>query len=244
MLRNRDESRLRMPGPIRILRPASGKPCARIGKSKTSRFDVIKEMENGIGVPQSAGNLAHVRVQRSSIHRPTVALRRHRWKHHVEIVHKVGKMNTARARIARLQNGIRSNVLLPTTPSPPRTDRGEVNYRILLIQRGWMCYLHRMDPMQSPLSVQNRASSDSRRKDPRSVGLLMSAMADSRLSLVLRSGPSLLHNQPQIDSQIGPRSPVIDEVSRMNRLPDGAWRDSTSDWRVKRRWLVLQEAGK
>ena len=47
--------------------------------------------------------------------------------------------------------------------------------------------------------------------------------------------------QPQIEGQIGPRSPVIHNVSRENRLAEGAWHDSTSDWRVKRRWLVLQE---
>jgi hypothetical protein len=72
----------------------------------------LKGMENGIGVPQSAGNLARVRVQSNSIHGPYVALRRHRWEHHVEIVYKVGKMNTPRSRVAHLQHGIRSNALL------------------------------------------------------------------------------------------------------------------------------------
>src|SRR6202166_2566644 len=69
-------------------------------------------MENGIGVPHGAGNLAYVRVQTSSIHRPYVALRRQRWKHHVEIVREVGKMNAARSRVAHLQYRISSNALL------------------------------------------------------------------------------------------------------------------------------------
>src|SRR6202042_849651 len=50
--------------------------------------------------------------------------------------------------------------------------------------------------------------------------------------------------QPQIDSQIGPRSPVVHDVSRINRLPEVARRDSASDGRVKRSWLILQESGK
>src|SRR5579864_3320695 len=82
----------------------------------------------------------------------------------------------------------------PTTGWSPRRDMGGVSYRILRIHRGWMSYRYLMDPTQSPSSVQNRASSDSRRKDLRGVGLLMSAMADSRVSHVLRSRPSLLHN--------------------------------------------------
>src|ERR1700724_2568285 len=104
---------------------------------------------------------------------------------------------------------------------------GEVNYRIFRIHCGWMSYRYLVDPTQNPPSVQNRASSDSRRKDLRGVGLLKLTMADSRVSRVLRSGRLLLHN-----------------VSRVNRLAEGAWCDSTSDWRVKRRWLVLQEIGK
>src|SRR6266699_5127093 len=69
-------------------------------------------MENGIGVPHGAGNLAYVRVQRSSIYRPYVALRCQRWKHHVEIVREVGKMNTARSCVAHLQHRIWSNAML------------------------------------------------------------------------------------------------------------------------------------
>src|ERR1700732_4485818 len=72
----------------------------------------LKGVENGIGVPHSAGNLAYVWVQRSSIYRPYIALRRQRWKHHVEIVREVGKMNAARSRVAHLQHRIRSNALL------------------------------------------------------------------------------------------------------------------------------------
>src|ERR1700728_801208 len=72
----------------------------------------LKGMENGIGVPHSARDLAYVRVERSPIHRPYVALRRQRWKHHVEIVCEVGKMNAARSRVAHLQHRIRSNILL------------------------------------------------------------------------------------------------------------------------------------
>jgi hypothetical protein len=80
------------------------------------------------------------------------------------------------------------------SPSAPQINMGEVNYRIFRIHRGWMSYRYLVDPTHSPPSVQNRASSDSRRKDLRGVGLLRSTMADSRVSRVLRSGRSLLHN--------------------------------------------------
>src|SRR5580692_5123923 len=82
----------------------------------------------------------------------------------------------------------------PTTGSSPQTDMGEVGYRIFRVHCGWMSYRCLMDPTRSPPSVQNRASSDSRRKDLRGVGLLQSTMADSRVSRVLRSARLLLHN--------------------------------------------------
>src|ERR1700675_1086240 len=82
----------------------------------------------------------------------------------------------------------------PTTASQPRRDMGEVSYRIFRSHRGWMSYLYLTDPTQSPPSVQNRAWSDSRRKNFLTVGLLTSAMAGSRVSLVLRWGLSLPHN--------------------------------------------------
>src|ERR1700686_3912810 len=96
----------------------------------------LKGMENGIGVPQSAGNLAHVRVQRSSIHRPYIALRRHRWKHHVEIVYKVGKMNAARSRVAHLQHRIRSNAPLNVEVSLHVIAAWRVRLNIRVTKRG------------------------------------------------------------------------------------------------------------
>src|SRR5580692_9345331 len=82
--------------------------------------------------------------------------------------------------------------MAPTTGWSHRIDMGEVSYRIFRSHRGWTSYLHLQDPTQDPPSVQNRAWSDSRRKDFPGVGLLMSAKANSRVSLVLRSGPSPL----------------------------------------------------
>src|ERR1700691_2840922 len=82
----------------------------------------------------------------------------------------------------------------PTTGSSPQTNMAKVNYRILRIHCGWLSYRSLVDPTQTPPSVQNRASSDSRRKDLQGAALLKSTMADSRVSLVLRSGRLLLHN--------------------------------------------------
>src|ERR1700722_388861 len=81
-----------------------------------------------------------------------------------------------------------------TEGSAPQTNRGKVNYRIFRTHYGWMSYRYLVDPTQSQPSVQNRASSDSRRKDLRGVELLKSTMADSRVSRVLRSGRLLPHN--------------------------------------------------
>src|SRR5580704_2604791 len=75
----------------------------------------------------------------------------------------------------------------PTTGSSLQTDMAEVSYRIFRIHCGRMSCRYLTDPTRSPPWVQNRASLDSRRRDLRGAGLLRSAMADSRVSHVLRS---------------------------------------------------------
>jgi hypothetical protein len=118
----------------------------------------LKGVENGIGVPHSAGNLAYVWVQSSSIYRPYVALQRQRWKHHVEIICEVGKMNAARSRVAHLQHRIPSNALLNIEVPLHVIAAGWIRLNIRVAKRGRpaRCLLRRKIPELPPRRARHR----------------------------------------------------------------------------------------